>query len=42
MQKPFKATDLVSMMDSLLPQQSASNIEPLTPELKSRSDALVP
>ncbi|KAH6530217.1 hypothetical protein HBI81_097810 [Parastagonospora nodorum] len=42
MQKPFKAADLVFMMDSLLPQQSAPNIEPPTPGLGSRSSALVP
>jgi CheY-like chemotaxis protein len=42
MQKPFKAADLVFMMNSLLPQQAAPDIEPPTPDLGSRSDGLIP
>jgi hypothetical protein len=42
MQKPFKAADLVSMMKSLMPQMGALSIDPPTPSLGFRSNALVP
>ncbi|KAL5120426.1 hypothetical protein ACEQ8H_001716 [Pleosporales sp. CAS-2024a] len=41
MQKPFKATDLVFMMESLLPQ-APQHIDPPTPGIGSRSDGLIP
>ncbi|KAI4661935.1 uncharacterized protein J4E78_004725 [Alternaria triticimaculans] len=42
MQKPFKATDLVLMMKSLMPQLAPLSIDPPTPGLGLRSNALVP
>ncbi|KAJ4988866.1 hsp90-like protein [Stagonosporopsis vannaccii] len=42
MQKPFKAADLVYMMKSLLPQVSTPRIDPPTPGLTERGDALIP
>ncbi|OAL53988.1 putative histidine kinase HHK15p [Pyrenochaeta sp. DS3sAY3a] len=42
MRKPFKAADLVSMMESLLPQTAPTNIEPPTPEMGTRSGSLIP
>lgn len=42
MQKPFKAADLVVMMNSLLPQQAPANIEPPTPGLGEHSTGLIP
>jgi hypothetical protein len=42
MQKPFKAADLVFMMKSLLPQQAPPDIDPPTPGLAEKSDALIP
>ena len=42
MQKPFKAADLVYMMKSLLPQVTTPEIDPPTPGLTDRGDALVP
>jgi hypothetical protein len=41
MQKPFKAADLVFMMKSLMPQLAPPVVEPPTPDLGSRSTALV-
>lgn len=42
MQKPFKAADLVYMMKSLLPQVTTPRIDPPTPGLTEKGDALVP
>jgi hypothetical protein len=42
MQKPFKAADLVFMMDSLLPQETPPQIESPTPGLADRSNGLIP
>lgn len=42
MQKPFKAADLVYMMKSLLPQVSTPRIDPPTPGLTEKGDALIP
>jgi CheY-like chemotaxis protein len=45
MQKPFKAADLVYMMKSLLPHETAPAvpaIEPPTPGLGERSNGLIP
>jgi hypothetical protein len=42
MQKPFKAIDLVFMMKSLMPQLAPLSIDPPTPGLALRSNALVP
>lgn len=42
MQKPFKAADLVYMMKSLLPQVSTPKIDPPTPGLIDKGDALIP
>jgi CheY-like chemotaxis protein len=42
MQKPFKAADLIFMMKSLLPQQPLVGIDPPTPGLAEKSDALIP
>lgn len=42
MQKPFKAADLVYMMKSLLPQVTTPRIDPPTPGLTERGDALIP
>lgn len=42
MQKPFKAADLVFMMKSLVPELAPSSIDPPTPGLAIRSNALVP
>jgi signal transduction histidine kinase/FixJ family two-component response regulator len=41
MQKPFKAADLVYMMKSLLPQVTTPRIDPPTPGLAEKGDALV-
>jgi signal transduction histidine kinase len=42
MQKPFKAADLLFMMNSLLPQNSSPAIALPTPGLAIRSSALIP
>ena len=41
MQKPFKAADLVYMMKSLLPQVTTPRIDPPTPGLAEKGDALI-
>lgn len=42
MQKPFKAADLVVMMNSLLPQQAPTDIDPPTPGLGEQSTGSIP
>ncbi|KAJ8114751.1 hypothetical protein OPT61_g3436 [Boeremia exigua] len=42
MQKPFKAADLVYMMKDLLPQIVTPIVDPPTPGLVERGDALIP
>jgi hypothetical protein len=42
MQKPFKAADLVYLMKSLLPENTAPVIDPPTPGVEERSNGLIP